>query len=70
MLLGSYCNQCSSEQDLEFDCIIPQGDAHHKYDTSHRMCFYFKQYRNNNLQLLCSKCHSKKTQIEQETIPF
>jgi hypothetical protein len=70
MWLGYCCAKCGKEEDLEFDCIEPQGNEHHRMDTSHRMCFYFKQYRLGNLQILCTKCHSKKSLTEQETNPF
>jgi len=52
---------------LEFDCIIPQGDEHHRKDTSARMSFYHKQHRIGNLQLLCSFHHAlKSTQDKRE----
>ncbi len=70
MLLGYCCCKCGSEEELEFDCKEPQGDSHHRMDTSHRMCFYYKQHRLGNLQILCSKCHSKKSILEQERNPF
>lgn len=73
MLLGYQCAKCGAEEELEFDCIKPQGDSHHRYDTSQRMCFYFKQYRQGNLQILCSSCHRKKTVEEwpkEEDIPW
>lgn len=65
LVLGYTCKKCGAEDNLEFDCIIPQGGAHHKYDTSHRMCFYWREYRKGNLQILCSKCHNKKNSTEQ-----
>ena len=65
MILGGYC-VCGADDNLEFDCIIPQGDTHHKYDTSHRMSFYRRQhFQFKNLQILCAKCHNKKTHYEQ-----
>lgn len=69
-LLGMACKVCNSKyyMKLEFDCIIPQGDTHHRYEWSHRMSFYNQQYRNGNLQLLCQKCHNKKTLKDNERL--
>lgn len=73
-LLGDACATCGSTKNLEFDCIKPQGDAHHKYDTSHRMSFYRQQYDKGNLQIQCAKCHNKKTakdeQLRLDNEPF
>lgn len=66
--LGSLCVNCKREDDLEFDCIIPQGDKHHKMDTSARMSFYRAQHRNGNIQLLCEKCHRIKSASEQPEV--
>lgn len=78
-LLGYHCNLCGIheilKEDLEdpktqkpillvFDCIIAQGDTHHKGSTDQRVCFYWKQFKNNNLQLLCEKCHTIKSNLE------
>lgn len=59
--LGGKCCKCATQDALEFDCIIPQGDAHHRMEASARMSFYRAQHRANNLQLLCEVCHRKKT---------
>lgn len=62
-LLGMRCQYCGSKdyRKLEFDCIKPMGDGHHcRMDWSWRMSFYRRMYREQNLQLLCSKCNSKK----------
>jgi len=64
LLLGAHCTKCHTPSDLEFDCIKPCGDEHHKMDTSARMCFYYRQFKKKNLQLLCGKCHNKKTNHE------
>lgn len=55
--LGNECALCGTKRHLEFDCITPQGDAHHKFDTSHRMSFYRQQHLRGNLRLLCQKCN-------------
>jgi 5-methylcytosine-specific restriction endonuclease McrA len=70
-LLGNRCADCKKQsEDLEFDCISPCGDDHHKLDTSARMSFYRHQYRLFNLQLLCPSCHAKKTKLDRESDPF
>lgn len=68
--LGNKCAKCGKKKNLEFDCIIPQGDEHHRMDTSHRMSFYRNQYANNNLQLLCGVCNRLKALEERQTYPF
>jgi 5-methylcytosine-specific restriction endonuclease McrA len=64
-LLGAECLKChtigTKKNPLEFDCKIPRGDKHHRMEWSQRMSFYRKEYRDNNLQLLCRKCHRNKT---------
>jgi len=59
-LLGRRCTFCRTKQDLEFDCIQPMGDAHHRLDTDRRMKFYCQQFLASNLQLLCSSCNARK----------
>jgi len=59
--LGGQCALCGTSDNLEFDCITPLGDAHHKYDTSQRMSFYRQQHAANNLQLLCTDCNNDKS---------
>ena len=71
--LGERCAICSTTDNLEFDCIESRGNAHHRYDTSHRMCFYWREYRAGNLQLLCAKCNNRKSLTErpvQERLDF
>lgn len=58
--LGPVCRQCGSTENLSFDCIIPQGDRHHRMDTSARMSFYNHQHRHGNVQILCLSCNSIK----------
>lgn len=59
--LGGVCKHCGGSKNLEFDCIIPCGDGHHRMDTSHRMSFYYQQHRLRNLQILCRRCNNKKS---------
>jgi len=68
--LGGVCASCPQRDGLEFDCIEPRGDAHHRMDTSARVCFYRKQHREGNLQMLCPRCHAKKTAADIEKNPF
>lgn len=62
--LGYRCARCSRCHQLEFDCIIPQGDKHHRFETNRRAVFYYRQHKQGNLQLLCCDCHKRKTRNE------
>lgn len=62
--LGGKCVKCTTTLKLEFDCIQPQGHWHHKIGLTWRISFYRQQAAINNLQLLCEKCHLKKTACE------
>lgn len=66
-LLGMRCAECHSRYyaKLEFDCIKPIGDSHGKKEWSWRMSIYRREFKLGNLQLLCDKCHNKKTLHEQ-----
>ena len=54
------CAHCGTDENLEFDCIWPRGHRHHRGDASQRMCFYRRQFREGNLQVLCNFCNAKK----------
>jgi hypothetical protein len=60
LAMGSKCAACGTRDNLEMDCIQPQGDAHHKFERSHRMSFYRNQARKGNLQILCADCNAIK----------
>ncbi len=62
--LGGCCVQCGTAKDLEFDCIEPQGHRHHTLGFVKRTTFYRRQHKEGNLQLLCAKCHRKKTKAD------
>lgn len=75
--LGGCCAQCSATRELEFDCIVPQGDWHHRLGTAKRMTFYRRQHKEGNLQILCKRCNGKKSKSDlvylkqlEETQPF
>jgi hypothetical protein len=58
--LGGRCVECGSADSLTFDCIKPQGGAHHSLNPAGRMTFYANQARMGNLQVLCHACNSRK----------
>jgi transcription initiation factor IIE alpha subunit len=43
------------------DCIVSKGSEHHTMNSRDRLKFYFAEHAAGNLQLLCPKCHVKKT---------
>jgi len=62
------CRMCKAKHTdtrLHLDCIVPQGDHHHRkmgwYD---RMKFYLKQDAVKNLGLLCESCNSRKGSVD------
>ena len=59
-LYGNKCNYCGETANLTFDCIKPQGDAHHRASGPERIIFYRKQARAGNLQVLCFECNVHK----------
>jgi 5-methylcytosine-specific restriction endonuclease McrA len=60
-LYGGACQNCGALHNLTFDCIRPQGAAHHKLDTSARIAFYRRQHESGNLRLLCRSCNASKS---------
>lgn len=62
--LGGRCACCGTSETLTFDCISPQGDKHHRAGRVSRICFYRKQWRQGNIQLLCSRCNELKGGME------
>ncbi len=60
---------CGTTEQLEFDCIKPMGDKHHRYDTSQRMSFYRRRHAEGNLQVLCSTCNARKGASECYPVP-
>lgn len=63
--LGYACQKCGTRNNLQFDCITPQGHFHHEHmDPSWRVSFYRQQASAGNLQLLCEDCHLAKSAKE------
>lgn len=62
--LGGACKVCGATEKLEFDCMKPCGDEHHRLKSDSRMKFYKEQWTTGNLQVLCTKCHTKKSALE------
>ena|SRR5438552_1668934 len=60
-LLSNKCRKCGAENNLEFDCIVPRGHQHHMLAIPSRATFYRREMEAGNLQLLCEKCHNKKS---------
>ena len=57
----SMCGRSELEIKLHIDCIVPQGDEHHrKKGWACRMRFYRKQDAIGNIRLLCEECNARK----------
>ena len=70
-VLGQKCAACGVTKDLEFDVIVPtkQVKSHHgKFSFAQRMIFYCRQLSAGNLQVLCTKCNSRKHRGERRYI--
>jgi len=59
-ILGRVCVDCGETENLEFDCIKPQGAHHHRIEWSWRMSFYRKQLEQGNLAVRCQVCNGRK----------
>jgi len=64
LALGANCAYCGNTNELELDCIVPQGHRHHAIGFTARVSFYRGQLKVSNLQLLCEKCHNEKSSKE------
>jgi hypothetical protein len=68
--LGDVCNgynkKCNVVRKLQFDCIKPVGNSHGKWSYDTRVRFYREQHKLNNLQILCSRCHERKSAEERK----
>lgn len=67
-VLGNKCAHpgCNATEDLSLDCIVPQGARHHRIDRGRRATFYWRQFKANNLQLLCKKHNDIKQDYSHE----
>ena len=63
-ILGGCCRVCRTDEKLELDCIISTGHCNRCREQSALVSFYNKMLKENNLQILCESCHSKKTRKE------
>ncbi len=62
-VLGAKCAACGVKDKLQFDLIVPQATAkshHGNFSFAMRMIFYCRQLSAGNLQVLCSRCNSRK----------
>ena len=67
-LFGARCRICGARDFLEFDCIRPTGDRHHRMDTSARVSFYRRQAALGNLQVLCQRCNAIKSDDDMDRV--
>jgi hypothetical protein len=63
IILGGKCTCCRSLDNLQFDCIDPQGHAHHGGSAPERICYYRRQMLAGNVQLLCGSCNALKSDM-------
>lgn len=59
-VLGGKCVDCGATEDLTFDVREPVKDEHHGLESSLRMSFYVRQWRQGNLAIRCRVCNSRK----------
>lgn len=59
-ILGRRCAHCGTCESLELDCIVPRGHRHHGAGFISRTCFYIREFLDGNIQVLCSRCNSRK----------
>ena len=63
LALGGCCVLCQRRDELTFDCISPMGNGHHRGSAPQRISFYRAQMRCGNVQLLCARCNSLKSDL-------
>jgi len=66
--LGYECAICGKTRNLELDCKKPVGNSHGRWSYDTRIRFYRTMLKENNLQVLCAKCHNTKSTREQRRI--
>jgi hypothetical protein len=57
---GNKCAVCQATEHLELDCREPRGHDHHASGPAGRICFYLREWRAGNLQILCEKHNNLK----------
>jgi hypothetical protein len=67
--LGGRCRSCGEIEDLQFDCISPRGPAHKLMPWPARIRWYWQEHLRGNIQLLCPRCHVRKTCFENQKGP-
>lgn len=76
LFLGGYCKLCGATKHLEFDHVVPIDWTPSAKSQSQRAAEYKREFAKGNLQILCSKCHGKKTaefrgfEVDPENCPF
>ena len=72
--LGGRCRKCNGARKLTFDHINPIGWDPSVKSWHMRMREYVRAHEAGNLQILCVRCHGKKSRVDQvrlaETVPF
>ena len=53
-----------NSRDNERGESLVRGHRRHRGEASQRMCFYRRQFREGNLQVLCTVCNAKKADEE------
>lgn len=61
LLMGGACRRCDATRGLQFDHIVSCGWVPSAHSWAQRMIEYGRALRAGNLQLLCARCHARKT---------
>lgn len=54
---GGACERCKALQNLTIHVLARSDQRHHGMDPSARICYYRKEARAGNIQVLCQACH-------------
>ena len=68
--LGGRCVFCGTTQDLTLDCIDPRPRHAVNANYRGRICFYRREMREGNVQILCRHCNSVKGPRRNYRPPF
>ena len=66
--LGGRCRKCNGARCLTFDHVSPIGWAPETKSWSQRMVEYRRAHQAGNLQILCVRCHGKKSREDQTNL--